>query len=178
MPTHHLTVSIRPLIEKDIASLEEILRAHVTDLHTGEVVESEVQSIVGYMGGAPDEEARIRNYLVACDDKGEAIGCMAISAPDSQMVRHFNTNPVESVELFNGFVSAKHFRGNGVGRKLFESACTYGKASGARYIVVNSGPRYTKSWGFYDRVCDSQHGFIEHKYGNGRHARTWRKELL
>jgi predicted N-acetyltransferase YhbS len=172
-----LNVSTRALIEDDLPHLEEILRSHVRDLHTGEVVESEVQAIMGYMRGAIDAEGRVRNYLVACDDKGNIVGCIAVSSPDAQMSAHFDTASAESIEILNFFVSAAFLRTYGVGRKLFESACVYGVSKAARYLLVNSGPRYVSSWGFYDRVCDSRQGLIEHKYGNGRHAMTWRKLL-
>jgi predicted N-acetyltransferase YhbS len=164
-------------VDGDIPALEPILRQHVRDRYTGEIVESEVQLIKDYMQRAPDNAGRIRHYLVACDDTGQVVGCMAVSHPDVEMTNHFATNAGESVELLNAFVSEEHFRGKGVGRALFEAVCAYGKDCGARYLLVNSGPRYPESWGFYDRVCDSEHGFIQHKYGEGRHAKTWKKKL-
>lgn len=74
-----LDVKVRPLREADITTLEEVLTEHVRDLHTGEIVESEVKSILSYMRGAADEVGRIRHYLVASNSNGEPVGCMAIS---------------------------------------------------------------------------------------------------
>lgn len=94
------------------------------------------------------------------------------------MTNHFGVDDKHAVELLNAFVSADHFRGKGVGQALFDAACAYGKALGARCLLVNSGLRYPDSWGFYDRVCDSEHGFIQDKYGEGRPAKTWKKNFL
>jgi len=172
-----LTVTVRGLVEEDISLLEPILRQHVRDLFTQEVVEAEVKAIQDYMQGSADSEGRVRHYLMAHTESQKAIGCMAISTPDSDMTNHFKADAVESVELLNAFVDSSYLRGKGVGKTLFEAVCAYGKRNGARYLLVNSGPRYTSSWGFYDSVCDSSHGFIQHKYGEGRHAKTWKKKL-
>ncbi len=172
----------RPLEERDIATLDSILREHVRDLHSGEVVESEVDAIKAYMRGATDEFGRTRRYLVAGDGEGRAIACMALSAPEARMTLHFDegtatsASDIASVELLNAFV-ATAARGKGVGRMLFEAICRLGAADGAGCLLVNSGPRYRHSWAFYDRVCDGSHGFINDYYGEGRHAKTWRKNL-
>jgi hypothetical protein len=168
---------VRPFQPDDIPALEPILQEHILDLITGEVVEEEVRSVLTYMQGAPDSLGRIREYQVACYASGQAIACMAISKPDPQMSRHFAVNETDAVELLNAFVRSDLLRGNGIGRTLFDAACTRGQARNALYLLVNSGPRYKHSWGFYDRVCDTCHGFIEHYYGIARHAKTWKKNL-
>ena len=172
-----LKVTVERLAEEDINLLEPILRQHVRDLFTHEVVETEVLAILDYMRGAVDSSGRARHYLVAHTDTLKAIGCMAISAPDVEMAEHFGPNAAESAELLNVFVDSAYLGGKGIGKALFEAACSYASGYGVRYLLVNSGPRYTSSWGFYDRVCDSSHGFIENKYGAGRHAKTWKKVL-
>jgi len=177
MPNKDCSIVVRALERSDIGALEAILRQHVRDLHTHEVVESEVTAIIDCMGAIPDSNGHIRHYLVACDHTDIPVGCMAVACPDQDMLMHFSTTENESVELLNAFVSKSHFRGEGVGRRLFEAACKYASAHGANYLLVNSGPRYKNSWGFYDRLCDSDHGFIENKYGPGRHAKTWKKNL-
>jgi GNAT superfamily N-acetyltransferase len=177
MLSHDGSIVVRAISRSDIDVLETIVRQHVRDLHTHEVVESEVQAIIEYMGGATDPNGHTRQYLVACDNSDIPIGCMAVAIPDQDMLKHFNTAADNSVELLNAFVSQSYYRGKGVGRRLFEAACTCGRALGADYLLVNSGPRYQNSWGFYDRVCDNEHGFIDHKYGPGRHAKTWKKIL-
>ncbi|MDB5992845.1 MAG: hypothetical protein JWQ10_4248 [Herbaspirillum sp.] len=168
---------VRPLKLEDIPSLEPILREHILDLITGEVVEEEVRSVLAYMQGAPDLLDRIREYQVACDASGQVIACMAISKPDPRMSRHFAISETDAIELLNAFVRSDHLRGKGVGRALLDAVCTQGQVRNAIYLLVNSGPRYKHSWGFYDRVCDTSHGFIEHYYGNTRHAKTWKKDL-
>ena len=172
----------RPLEERDIAALDSILREHVRDLHSGAVVENEVDAIKTYMQGAADEFGRTRRYLVACNAEGRTIACMALSAPEARMALHFtegtarSASNAASVELLNAFV-ATAVRGQGVGRMLFEAICGFGAADGAGCLLVNSGPRYRHSWAFYDRVCDGSHGFINDYYGEGRHAKTWKKAL-
>ena len=172
----------RPLEERDIAALDSVLREHVRDLHSGEIVESEVDSIKTYMQGAADEFGRTRRYLVACNAEGRTIACMALSTPETRMALHFikrtatSASSAASVELLNAFVTTTA-RGQGVGRMLFEAICRLGAANGAHPLLVNSGPRYRHSWAFYDRVCDGSHGFINDYYGEGRHAKTWGKEL-
>lgn len=167
------------LEERDIATLDAILREHVRDLHSGAVVDSEVQAIKSYMQGAVDDTGRVRRYRVACEEneEGRVVGCMALSAPDHRMTQHFGSDAAAAVELLNAFVASSHFRGKGVGRLLFTAMCTLGAADDAHYLLVNSGPRYRHSWAFYDRVCDSSHGFINDYYGEGRHAKTWKKDL-
>lgn len=169
--------SVRPLQPGDIASLEPVLREHICDLNTGEVVESEINLVLGYMRGGLDSAGRLRLYYVACDIFGNAFACMAISAPDTFMSTHFGTNITESVELLNAFVRSDRMRGQGIGRALFNAICMHGRTNNARYLLVNSGPRYKTSWDFYDRIFDSAHGFIENYYGPARHAKTWKKDL-
>jgi GNAT superfamily N-acetyltransferase len=178
MALEKLTITVRTLVQEDVPWLESILRCHVRDRHSGEVLELEIQQIKGYMQGLADNAGRMRYYLVACNPIGQVIGCMAISNPDQEMIDHFGVGDKCVVELLNAFVSAEHFRGKGVGRALFDAACDYGRACGAHYLLVNSGLRYPDSWGFYDRVCDSDHGFIQDKYGKGRPAKAWKKKLL
>ena len=176
------TLRVRALAEGDIASLEPILRQHILDLHSGEVVETEVQAVIAYMRGAIDTAGRRRRYLVACTAEHEAqpLACMAWAAPDALMTRHFAALGITTdtaVELLNAFVASDYLGGNGVGRFLFTAICAHAAAVGAQQLIVNSGPRYRQSWGFYDRVCDSSHGLIDNYYGNGRHAKTWLKKL-
>lgn len=170
-------IEIRPLQESDITKLEPILRQHIRDSETGEVIESEVTSVKGYMVGKEDEYGRTRRYLVARSGD-QVLGCMAYSEMDPDMVKHFDDiEPDEAVELLNAFVNANVFRGGGVGKKLLQGVCDAAKAEGKKFLTIHSGPRYKKSWGFYDHLTDKSRGFIENKYGKGRHAKTWLKQL-
>ncbi len=175
--TEILKVTVEKLVEEDINLLEPILRQHVRDLFTHEVVETEILSIQDYMRGAVDSAGRVRHYLVAHTENQKAIGCIAISTPDVEMEEHFGRGATEAAELLNVFVDSSYLGGKGVGKALFDAASAHASNHGLRYLLVNSGPRYRSSWGFYDRICDSSHGFIQNKYGAGRHAKTWKKEL-
>ena len=168
---------VRALHPEDITSLTLILREHIRDLHSGEIVETEVQAVISYMHGMPDALGRTRRYLVALDHCGQVLGCMALAIPDPEMSRHFATADTPTVELLNAFVNSRYLRGQGVGLALFSALCEAAAADGALYLIVNSGPRYRNSWGFYDRTCDNSHGFIENYYGASRHAKTWKKRL-
>lgn len=172
-----MQVEVYPLRETDIDQFDPILTAHVRDSQTGEVITSEVGAIKGYMRGEKDDYGRTRTYIVARDQAGKVLGCMAYSTPDPDMVRHFHLeHPEESIELLNAFVSPEIFRGGGVGKKLLEAVCEAGRQESKKQLLIHSGPRYKLSWGFYDKLTDAQ-GFIEDKYGKGRHAKTWRKVL-
>ncbi len=173
-----LQIEISPLVEADIDQFDPILGAHVYDRSSGQVITDEIEAIKGYMRGEQDEYGRIRTYIVARDQSGKVIGCMAYSVPDPDMVKHFQLNdPTDSIELLNAFVSPEIFRGGGVGRKLFEAICEAGRQEAKKQLLIHSGPRYQDSWGFYDKMTDGQTGFIENKYGTGRHAKTWKKVL-
>ena len=171
-----LQIEISPLDQKDIEQFDPILSEHVINRMTNLVEEGEIADIKRYMAGAADEEGRTRQYLVAKGVDDKVYGCMAISEPDADMKKHFQTNGNE-VELLNAFVSSALFRGGGIGRKLFEAVCDLAKSQGKTALLINSGPRYAKSWGFYDKVTDEDKGFIVEKYGKGGDAKTWIKYL-
>lgn len=172
-----MPIEITTLVEGDIVNLEPILRQHVRDSQTGEKIEEEISSIQDYMMGEKDEHGRIRKYLVAKSD-GQILGCMAYSEMDPDMVEHFDDlDPKETSELLNAFTDSKVFRGGGVGRRLLEAVYSQARSEGKTNLVIHSGPRYQKSWGFYDKLTDETRGFIQNKYGEGRHAKTWLKRL-
>lgn len=173
-----MQIEVTPLVESDIDQFDSILRQHVWDRYTRQILEEEIASIKGYMGGKTDEYGRRRQYLVAKTSSGKVVGCMAFSSPDPDMVAHFfDTDPEESVELLSAFVDRQVYRGGGVGHQLFESICNTAKSEGKKYLLVHSGPRYKASWGFYDHLCDENRGFIVEKYGKGGDANTWLKRL-
>lgn len=174
-----LQIEINPLLENDIVQFDPILNAHVRNRETKELIADEVEAIKGYMKGRVDEYGRTRTYLVAKDQSGKVLGCMAYSSPDPDMTAHFHIeHPEDSIELLNAFVSPELFRGGGVGSKLFEAICEAGRRSAKKQLLIHSGPRYQDSWGFYDKMADGSTGFIENKYGQGRNAKTWWKKLI
>ncbi len=174
-----LSITIDVLTDPDIQQLIPILEVHVRNKTTDELIASEVQAIQTYMRGGVDEFGRTRNYLVAKDQSGKVWGCMAYSKPDPDMANHFVLGEEASsyIELLNAFVAIEAFRGGGIGRKLFDAIADAGKREGKHALLVHSGPRYIDSWGFYDIVTDYSCGFIENKYGLGRNAKTWIKQL-
>lgn len=172
-----LKFTVEPLEEKHIVAIVPILMEHVKDRETGEIIEAEVEMIQSYMRGISDSEGKARKFFVASGSDGEVLGCMAYSCPDADMLRHFSTSSDESVEVLNAFVSSKVYRGRGVGKALFRRICEEAKAEGKKMVLVHSGPRYKNSWGFYDKVCDENKGFLVGKYGEGGDAKTWLKRL-
>lgn len=168
------------LEQADLPVLDAILRQHVRDLNDGSVVESEIAAIRQCMAGAADAEGRYRSYLVAHGADGVPLGCMALSKPDKRMRQHLGLDArpeVQALELLNVFVHRDAMRGRGIGRALLKATCEEARAAGAAQLVVNSGPRYRASWGFYDHLFDASHGAMTDYYGPGRHAQVWSKTL-
>lgn len=169
-------IDLRPLTRADLAPLASILRQHVRDLYSGAVVEAEVQAILACMQGQPDHHGQLRSYLVAADRNGAVLGCMALAAPEPRMREHFGGLAQDALELLNVFVTRQQ-QGRGVGRQLLNALCEEARLAGAGALIVNSGPRYRTSWGFYDHCFTSSHGMLSDYYGAGRHARCWRLTL-
>ena len=168
---------IRWLGWSDLSHLDVVLREHVRDLHTGQIVESEIASIKAHMAGGADDDGRYRSYLVACDPSGSPVACMGLSRPDARMSAHVSMQAPDALELLNVFVRRDVMRGKGIGRSLLSAVYEEAKAAGASRLLVNSGPRYLASWGFYDRMFDEAHGMLIDYYGTGRHAKVWSKVL-
>lgn len=170
-------VEVSTLRETDIDQFDPIFEAHIRDRDTGEVLVDEISEIKAYMRRGEDENGRTRSYFTARDKTGKVLGCMAYSTPDPDMIKHFQLKePDGNIELLNAFVSPEIFRGGGVGRKLLQQIIDEGNRLGKKQLLINSGPRYQKSWGFYDKFAE-QAGFIQNKYGEGGHAKTWKIEL-
>ena len=170
-------ITVEELKEVDIVLLDPILREHVRDSETGEIIEEEIEEIKGYMRGNTDEYGRIRKYIVAKNAEGEMLGFMGLTIPDPDLISLYSTTSQESSELVNAFVSSAVFRGGGIGIKLFNEACEIVRQEGKKQVLLSSGPRYRESWGFYDKVCDARGGILVNKFGPGRDAHTWRKNL-
>lgn len=56
-------IEVKPLEEMDVAQLDAVLRQHVRDRFTGEILGEEIAGIEACMGGARDEYSRTRKYL-------------------------------------------------------------------------------------------------------------------
>ncbi len=112
-----IEVKINNLNEEDIEHLEPILREHVRDRDTGEILENEIEKYKRYMLGEKDDDGRKRIYLVAKGEDGEVLGCMAYALrSDKMMEEHFKKQGVDAkdcAELLNAFVSGRGtFPGN------------------------------------------------------------------
>lgn len=165
-------VNVRPLQQTDIDQVVPILQEWVRDAQTGQVIEAEVQDILGKME-ASLEEGSDRTYYTAELD-GEILGVMALAAPSPEMIEIASTdNPVEIV---NAFVSGKA-QGKGVGKKLLESLAETAKESGFTELIVNSGPRYKNAWGFYTKNMGEPVRILRDQYGPGLDAPVWSKAL-
>src|SRR3972149_3308774 len=132
-------IQIEPLKTTDVGGLVSILREHVRDPNTGEVLESEVQEIQGYMHGEKDGYGRARKYVVARGADGRVCGCMAyVFPPDPDIINlfkwDFKRDPEHSAQLLNAFVSGSLARGGGVGKKLFKEICRMGQKEGKREL--------------------------------------------
>ena len=173
-----LNVQILPLNEGDIQQLEPILLQHVKNRLTDEIEYGEIEEIKDCTRGGKDSHGRVRKYLVAKDESGKVWGCMGYAEPDPDMKKHFGVDGSRETELLNTFVASEMFRGGGIGRKLFEAVCETVKKGGKEVLLINSGPRYQKSWGFYDKMGCEPCGFIIGKYGLDGDAKTWRKVLI
>ena len=82
-------ISISPLSPEDIPLLKPILYEHIRNRISSEEREpdvEEIEAVLGYMQGKPDDLGRVRIYFVAKDDTGQVLGCMAIVDPDPQTV--------------------------------------------------------------------------------------------
>ena len=138
--TSQLQIEIKPLEEKGIDLFDPILRQHIRDRVTGEILNQEITEVKGYMRGKKDDYGRTRKYFVAKSSDGRIIGCMAYTVMDPDMVKHFSDiNPQEAVELVNAFVDSQVFRGGGVGRKLFDALCASASSEHKKYLTVNLG---------------------------------------
>lgn len=181
MTNHHETtgnfkVEVTPLTPDDIVQLEPIIRQHVRGMDDDIVDEEEVTAILGYMSGGLDSQLRQRNYFVAKDQEGKVLGCVGLTSPESALVEIYAVPHYCSGELVNLFVDT-NAQGKGVGKQLFNALCTLAREKGYQQILLDSGPRYQKSWPFYDKICDQSAGVIADKYGEGYHAKTWIKYL-
>lgn len=176
----HSSLRLRWLERSDLSALEQILRHHVRDLLDGRIVDAEIAAIAHYMEGGADEQGRYRSYLVACDTSDQPLGCAALSRSDTRLIHHLRLDAeqaIRTLELLNVFVHHDALRQQGIGRALVAAAAEEAMAAGARQLLVNSGPRYRTSWGFYDHLFDMDYGMLNDYYGPGRHAKVWSKQL-
>ena len=161
-----ITTKICP---SDILIIAEILNEN----HLGE---NEILSILSYVEGGLDFENRKRKYFLIKLGSQQTIGFAAYAKPDFDLQKKFKTNPRNSAELLNFFI-LKKFQGQGFGKKLFDFMCEDAKKDGKKFLYVQSGPWYKKSWIFYERNFDKFVGEIINKYDKKVNAKAWLKIL-
>lgn len=156
---------VREVQESDVDQLQAVLEQGVVDKDTGQPIGEEIADILGLVADSARGEGG-RSYMVATiGDK--VVGLIGVKEPDEVMRAQARTIEVkEAVNLFVG----RESRGSDAGRALVEAAAT---ASHASELIVNSGPRYEESWGFYDRVFGDRVGLLRGYYGEGRDAPVW-----
>ncbi len=152
-----------------------ILEQHVRNNETHQIIHTEINAILSHIQGGMDEYERTKTYF-AVYESGIIVGIMGYCMPDPDITAHFKLDSATSAEIVNVFVEQNHM-GQGIGQKLLFAVTEELKRKGIKTLVVSSGPRYQKSWGFYDKTFDRTGGFIQNKFGPGRHAKTWIKQL-
>jgi len=166
--------TVRPLDEKDLESIKEILEVWVKDRDTGEPRPGEVQEDLDVML-ASIRGKNDRSYLVA-EDSGKVIGVIGMKKPDEVMMG-FARSP-NPYELVNAYVDPDYRRGRGVGSSLVLELEYLARQKGFTELVLNSGPRYEKTgWEFYDKIGYKRVGLAEKYYGDGGDAPVWSKML-
>jgi L-amino acid N-acyltransferase YncA len=163
--------STRPVRPEDTQALRPILEQWVRDSETHELLSEEVESILSQIEESSQGDTG-RHYLVAQDGNGTIAGIIGLTEPDEDMKAYAKTE--HPLELVNFFANQK---GQGAGKLLMAALEQQAVQEGATELVVNSGPRYEDSWGFYDHVLGPRVAMMKDKYGPGRDAAVWRKEI-
>ena len=165
-------IQIEPLKPTDVEGLLSILREDVRDRDTGEVIESDIQKIQGFMRGEKDEHGRVRKYLVARGDDDRVYGCMAYSSPpDPDIVSLFKSDPIHSAQLLDVFVPDPD-----VASKLLNRLCIQAAKEGKRQLWIASNLRYESYWVFFEKMCGRPKGFFW-RSGEQGHTEIWLKSL-
>ena len=171
-----LPIMTRTLQQEDIGYLIPILQAWVRNSDNGEILHTEIASIVSAMIASANGECDDRTYIVAESFTDGVVGVVGMRAPEQRMMP-FVEKPNATVELINLFVRPDQ-RGTGVGRRLNIALEQAAFNHGATDVVVGSGPRYAESHSFYDAMGYKRKGVIESMYGLGRNAQVWRKTIV
>lgn len=156
---------IRGVQEGDVEQLQGVLEQGVVDKETGEPIRDEISDILGLVADSARGEGSRRYMVATIGDK--VVGLIGVKEPDEVMSAQARTPAAK--EVVNLFVGSES-RGSDAGRALVEAAA---RVSHAPELVVNSGPRYEASWGFYDKVFGNRIGLLRDYYGEGRDAPVW-----
>lgn len=166
---------IRAARLSDIDNLHSTFSTWIRNRYTGEIIANEITELEEEIR-ASIESPNNRNYFVAEDIDGTAIGVMGMQSPPHSALLPFirTENPME---IINAYVSS-HARLSGAGQALAEYIEQIGAQAGHTELVVNSGPRYADTgWPFWTKLYGKPIGVAPGLYGLGGDAVVWRKSL-
>lgn len=166
--------TVRPLLISDVEKIRPIMETWIRDSETGEVFQDEIDEISDFLKNSLEDNSD-RHYLVAEDTTCSVVGVMGYKKPFGPISEFIRTkNPREIV---NAFVDPQQ-KGIGVGRAMISEIERIAINDGITEIILDSGPRYAETgWGFYDKMSYLRVGELKNRYGEGRDAPVWRKEL-
>ncbi len=158
---------------QDINDLILIASEWVRNRDTGEIAESELQTIRERMQSSLTSE-EYKYYVIRNEDR-KAIGCCAIREPEEAMQPYISGS--NTLELVNVFLTNK-YRGKGLGYRLMQFTFQKARELGFDEVIWNSGPRYKNSaWDFYTNLAGQPIDIASKLYGEGGDAPIWRKNL-
>lgn len=178
MIVEKFSVEVVPITE--LASVEPLrvpLEQSVIDSVNQVVDFDEVQAIMHNLEVASRGEGDIY-YAVAREVGGEVLGLMGLRAVGNaeDPMRGYALRR-KAAELVNAYI-LRDERGLGIGTDLFNYLAEYAHNAGFEELVVNSGPRFKKQgWPFWTARFGPKVDTMKDKYGAGRDAPVWRKEL-
>lgn len=113
-------------------------------------------------------------WIVECKDNSKIIGTVAIRKVKETFLNDTNNyNPVNICELKRMFLS-KHFRGQGIGQQMLDTALDYAKKACYSKIFLYSSKNLKASRNLY-----LKNGFIDiPPYNNDHRADVFMKKIL
>lgn len=169
-------LTVRTARAEDEQAIRNIAGDWVRNPDDGTVITEEIDGIAQKLQESLSEGASA-TFLVAENLEGKVVGFLRLDEISPEVEKFALTeNPAE---LFNLFVASGQNNGKGVGRTLFNKAIELARQKGHTEILLNSGPRYSKSgWGFYNKLIGHSIGEIKGHYGKGVDAKVWSKSLV
>lgn len=173
---------LREPASDDLTKLRPILEHWVRDRNSGEIISSEIDSILSQVDAQLHGD-HSRYFVVAeevVDDEptGKLLGVMGMQDA-SEAMRPFTSSPTNpnAAELVNAFVEPEA-RGRHIGRFLRRFLEAHARQLAFDEIIVNSGPRYKETgWPFWIASYGDPVGVAKELYGPGGDAMVWHKEL-
>lgn len=165
---------IRCLRNADLPAVQELLEDWIREPASREVLGDEVVTVMAEMKEALESSPSSR-FWVAADAESSVIGTIGLRPPSQEMLTFSQGH--RPGELVHAFIK-KGSQERGTGTLLVNNLEAVAKRTGYDEVLVNSGPRYADSWGFYDQLKGfERRGTAKDFYGQGQHARVWGKLL-